>query len=520
MSTRALGLSIVLCAGCGTSSAPSAAPVDAGTGSESPAPSGPLVLAPGEVADVPVVEGRAAVTLASAAGTEKFVMILASTKFDASKLDYKYTVAGGVPESASGVAKPVTGCALPSDVWRDKAVAPETGPAGKAPAVGTTRTLTVPVGSRVETITATVSAVSERGVVWLDTTPAHPAVLDAAFTTEFLADFDKTIVPRERAIFGVESDADGDGHVGLVFSPLTKDSAVAFFSQCDLLEVTGCGGAGNKGEYIYLTPPADIAPPYNTPAAIKEVLAHELGHLHHFNRKVLKNNQSAWPDASYMIEGFGAFAQDAVGYQAGNLYVTLAGLDGIGDFSLAEVLGARSTYDTKRDGVLRGGGYLFVRYVYDRAGGDGAKADGTIEARGGTAFLRDVLDAKEGVAQRLATGAGASLADIGTDFFTALALSNGAKGSGTAPVNPCFAYLPTAIDPVTGKQRGADLFASFHGMQMKGPKTQKLDAADGAIRSGGVEYLTFDAQADQAETGVSVTIDAAAAPRVRVARLK
>ena len=62
-----------------------------------------------------------------------------------------------------------------------------------------------------------------------------------------LADLDKTTLPRERNVFGVESDIDGDGRVGLIFSPLTKNIAVAFFAGCDLLpSLTGCG-AGNGG---------------------------------------------------------------------------------------------------------------------------------------------------------------------------------------------------------------------------------------------------------------------------------
>lgn len=485
-------------------------------------PSGPgaLSLEPGEVAEVSVVDGRAALTLASPTGAERFVVVLASTKLDSSKETFPYALSRD-DANADTEARTLTRCSLSRDAWQGKAVPVEVEPQGTAPATGTTRTLQVPVGNRLETITAQVAASSARAVVWVDTTPAHPATLEPAFMTEFLADFDKLILPRERAVFGMESDLDGDGRVGLVFTPLTKDSAVAFFRQCDLSEADGCGsGNGNKGELLYLTPPANIAPPYNTPAAIKEILAHELGHLVHFNRKVLRNKLTKWPDASYMIEGFGGFAQDVVGFQSGNLYVAKAGLDGIGEVSLAEVLGARSTYDSARDGLLRGAGYLFVRYIYDRAGGDTAKADGTLEGLGGPAFLRDVLDAKESVAERTATVAGAPLADVAMDFYTTLAVSNGEKGSGSTPKNACFRYADTQVDPLTQKQRGADLHASFHGQGMKGVKTQRAEAADGSIRAGGVEYLTLDAAPEAKTLKLAVTIDAGALPRVRVARLK
>lgn len=524
---RLFGLPLVACLGavfagaCASTTTPtpdaSVAPPTVDGGADGAA--GGFSLEPGEAVELPVEEGIASVRLAPSPGAE-YVAVVVSTKLDTSRGDHAYTAAIG-DVTAPKEPKRLAGCALSSDMWKGKSVPAEEAPKGTAPAVGTTRTLKVPVGSRLEPVPAEVVAVSDTAVVWLDKSPANPGALDPAFVTEFLADFDKNVLPRTRTIFGTESDTDGDGRVGLVFSPLTRDSAVAFFRQCDLLEgVTGCGAdSGNKGEFLYLTPPANIAPPYNTPAAIKEILAHELGHLVHFGRKVLKNKLTEWPDSSYMIEGFGGFTQDVSGFQSGNLYVAMAGLDGIGDYSLSEVLGARSTYDSKRDGLLRGASYLFVRYLYDRAGSDTAKADGTIEGRGGPAYLRDVLDAKEGVAQRTATVLGTTPAEMAMDFYTTLALSNGDKAGFAKPQNPCFSYLPVEIDPVTKKPRGADVRAQFHGQSMKGPKTQKLEAADGKVRSGGVEYLTFQAAA-AGPTGLTVTVDAAALPRVRLVRVK
>lgn len=65
---------------------------------------------------------------------------------------------------------------------------------------------------------------------------------------------------------------------------------------------------------------------------------------------------------------------------------------------LRDVLVDDTPYDMARDGVMRGGSYLFVRWLYDRAGGDTAKSDGTIEGHGGPAFLRAVLEAPASVA--------------------------------------------------------------------------------------------------------------------------
>ncbi|MHB8879321.1 MAG: hypothetical protein ACYC8T_36970, partial [Myxococcaceae bacterium] len=365
--------------------------------------------------------------------------------------------------------------------------------------------------------------VGVRAVVWADKTVAHPANLDPGFVTAFLADFENIILPRQRTVFGMESDLDGDGHIALVFSPLTYQTAVAFFTGCDLKNFAGCPST-NSGEYLYLTPPATIPAPYNTPNAIKEILTHECSHLIHFNRKVLKNTLADWTDSSYLIEGVGGFAQDAVGPQAGNLHVAKAGLDGIGKFSLSDTLRDNTRYDTPRDGVLRGGSYLFVRYLYDRAGGDLIQTDGTIVNQGGPAFFRALLGAPQSVAAALPGVSGATLGDIAADFYTTLAMSNrDSSTGGVAPTNPCFAYLPTTIDPQwTNRQRGANVFAKFSGgaIQMTGPAMQQAAISDGLMRVGGVEYLELDAAAGSTHLDFTLLVDPTAQARVRVGRLR
>jgi hypothetical protein len=292
---------------------------------------------------------------------------------------------------------------------------------------------------------------------------------------------------------------------------------VAFFNACDLAgSFEGCK-AGNAGEFLYLTPPDAIAPPYNTPNAIKEILTHELSHLLHFNRKVLRNRLPAWGDTVYASEGIGALAQDVVGYQSGNLYVAKAGLEGIDVFSLSDVLERRRRPGV-HDGISRGAAYLFMRYLYDRAGGD--VADGlNIVSRGGPAFLRALLDAPEPVASALPRVAGASIADLALDFYTALALSNREDDGMAAPANACFSYLPTAKDPVTAKQRGTNLFAQFHGQRMAGPRVGSAASPDAELLPGGVEYLSLDA-ATGGETAFTLRAPPAVAPRVRVVRWK
>lgn len=479
---------------------------------------GPLALAPGDVAKLPVDSGMAGARIATPGGNEKYVLVLASTRFDTSgdQLDYSLKL-DSAPPGAS--AAPVTGCSVSSDPWSTTKVPKETAPSGTAVAVGTTRTINVQKAIGFEAIQAKAIAVGKSAVVWADVTPAHPANLDTAFVSQFLSDFEDTILPRERAIFGMESDQDGDGHISLVFTPLTYDTAVAFFTGCDLSGPGGCLTT-NHGEYLYLTPPDAIDPPYNTPNAIKEILTHECSHLINFNRKVLQNQLASWPDSSYMDEGVGAFAQDAVGPQAGNLYVAMAGLDQINQFSLGETLVDGAQYDLNRDGALRGGSYWFVRWLYDRAGADTANQDGTITNKGGISFFRALLDAKPSIAKDLPGETQATISDIAMDFYTTLAMSNRDETGGVAPTDPCFAYQPTTTDPVWQTQRGADVYAKFHGMQMNGPKIQPAASADGKLLAGGVEYLDVGAKSGQPELDLTVTVDPEAQARVRIGRVR
>jgi hypothetical protein len=392
-------------------------------------------------------------------------------------------------------------------------------PSGTAPREGDTRTLHISTRASTQSIEARALSVGEHATIWADTT--HPTSLDSAFVLQFRDDFERVILPRARQVFGTEPDLDQDGRIQLVFTRLTRESGVAFFSSCDLAELDGCK-ASNHGEYLYLTPPDAIQPPYNTPNAIKEILAHEVAHLLHFQRKVLRNHLGAWQDGVYLSEGIGALAQDVTGYQAGNLYVTRAALDAINDFSLADVLHGddrNSGPDHSREGVLRGGGYLFVRYLYDRAGGD--RAGGLeLENTGGPTLLRALLDSPLWVDQALPRVASADVANLELDFYTALALSNREDTGTAAAANPCFQYLPTSIDPVTQKQRGANLFARFHGSQMQGPKFGEARTPDGTLLKGGVEYLTLDASTPEFTPEFSVQVDPASLPRLRIARLR
>ena len=207
-------------------------------------------------------------------------------------------------------------------------------------------------------------------------------------------------------------------------------------------------------------------------------------------------------------------------FQSGNLYVAMAGLDGINDFSLAKTLVDNTPYDTKKDGVLRGGSYWFVRWLYDRAGGDTAQPDGSLQGQGGPWLLRRLMAAPDSMAQALPLEVSASWADVAVDFYTTLAASNREDKQLAAAVNPCFRFLPVVLDPVTQKPRGGNVFAKFHGTQMKGPASQKWSKADKKLLAGGADFVLLDASPDAPQLTLVVQVDADALPRLRVVRIR
>lgn len=449
-----------------------------GCGSEAPraahatTQADPLELAVGDVA---AARGEGLGGRLRVKGGERFVLVLMSASLAHGEASYQVA-----PPADGAALRRVNGCTL-GDKLASKAKSAPPAPKVRESAVrvGDRKTFTMRFDDGHRAVPARVVAVGDATVVWADVSEEHPAELDAAFASEFLEDFERIILRRGRQIFGVESDVDGDGRIALLFSPLTNRAAVAFFSACDLRP--SCKGS-NAAEVLYLTPPNAIRPPYNTPRAIKEILAHELEHLLHHRHKVLDNDLAADPDSAYMLEGFGALAQDVTGLQAGNLYVTKAGLDQIEAVSLTDVLRESTDYDRDRDGPMRGGAYLFVRWLYDRAGGDAAGADGAIEDRGGPSLVRGLLSDRRSIASVLSARVRA--AELITGFYPALVLP---AGSG------CAAFGAIAKDPITGRQRGADPFASFHGMQMQGAAMTPLSQADGTLRLGGADYLSLEA---------------------------
>ncbi len=392
------------------------------------------------------------------------------------------------------------------------------------PKKGDKRSFNVRVDSSTHVIQAEAIHVDGTAAFWLDRTTTPLATISAATLKALAAGFADPIVPRERVYFGKESDLDGDGRISILLSPLVTQSAVAYFSPCDLLDpkvVTLCTHS-NKMELLYMSPPSSIKPPYNTPNAMLETVAHELQHLIYFNRKYLLNNNTMANENPYITEGLSHLAQDLSGYQAGNLYVLMASLKGVNLLAVPNMTsGAIKTYvPGQADGIMRGGGYLLLRYLFDRAGGDAMDAKGTPQDKGGIAWLRKFMDGKAtGVANFTGTTS-LALDKLGLQFWTTMTVSN--RGTSGAPINsdPKLNYRPTTKDPITGRQRGCNLFAPFHGFSLPGPQVQELAAADGSLRGGGAELLRIKAPSSGKQLSLEFTTPGEAKAMVRLIRIK
>ena len=537
-----LGLGLSACSDdAGVDAGVDATPADAGVETATDVtitPDAPTVLAVGRFSDFEADKSGVIKAGTPVNGGEQYIALLYSNDTMALKV-HKYTTtllstkSGPLPDHAhpSPEGRAARQCTFasrlraildskPPTLWKPAQHQYATTP----PKKGDKRSFKIRANNATVTIQAEAMYVDGTAVFWLDRTTKPLATIKDT-TLKALADgFVKTIVPRERIYFGKESDLDSDGLIAILLSPLVTDSAVAYFSPCDLLDptvVTYCTHS-NKMEMLYMSPPSSLKPPYNTPNALLETVAHEFQHAIYFNRKYLLNNNTTAKENPYITEGLSHLAQDLSGYQAGNLYVLMASLKGVDLLSVPNLASdAITSYvPGQSDGIMRGGGYLVLRYMFDRAGGDAMDSTGKATDKGGITWLRKFMDAKTTGTANFTASSGLALDKLGLQFWTAMAVSN--RGSGGKPINSNakLNFLPTTVDPITQRQRGCNLFAPFHGFSLVGPATQEFSTADGKLRAGGGELLTLKAPAAAGQLSFQVTTTAEAKAMVRLIRVK
>ena len=476
-----------------------------------------LALDLGELATVESdATGIAAVTLITESGDEEFLIMVQSRT---EQLNFERQFAAGIPQQKSGrtsttreqqrrwgclsaggsvdLAEVVAGLeGLPVPRGQLPRPAPRPLP---PPNVGEMVDFEINATSGLVTISAEVLLVSASLVIALDRDTDPTLELDATKLAGIAAGFEDIVLPRERLFFGQESDVNDDQHVTVLFSPLVADVATAYVNPYDLVTDPAArplGVAANDQELLYVTPPQMLPPSRGTINGIVETLAHEFQHAIYFYRKYQLNDIVGDPESAYVTEGLSALAQDLTGYQAGNFFVSMAGLNEIDDVSINDLVASAGSYYQDRDGSLRGGAYNLIRYLYDQAGGDAILPNGDIDLPNspGVAWLRALVDSPDLGVANIETGAGQPLVDVATDWYTAQMVDD-RNDALDQPLNtdPRYNYLPTVPDPLTGRTRGTSMFETFPGPPGPPPKTgpliREFADADGLIRPGGVEYL-------------------------------
>ncbi len=470
----------------------------------------------------PDESGVAAVTLLTESGDEEF-LIMVQSRTDEQLAERPFTVSSAQARARRSLAatapqrRAAWGCfSAGGQVSMDRVLEGLHGlppPRGQLPWPGPQPVPPPDVGDMVDfeigtdggvvTVACEVLLVSSSLVVVLDRDTDPTLQIDATMLGDIAQGFADVVLPRERIFFGEESDVNADGHVTVLFSPLVYETgATAYVNPYDLVTDPAArppGVAANDQELLYVTPPQLLPPHMGTVRGILETLAHEFQHAIYFYRKYQLNDMVDQPESAYITEGLSALAQDLTGYQAGNFFVSMAGLDSMDDISINDLVASVGWYIQDRDGPLRGGAYNLLRYLYDQAGGDTLLPDGSVDMASspGVAWLRALVDSPLLGVASIEAAAGQDLVDVATDWFTAQMVDDRTDGEGQ-PLNtdPRYNYLPTATDPITGRTRGTSMFESFGGMVDKtGPVVRELAAADGGIRPGGAEYLHLAATA-------------------------
>ncbi len=390
---------------------------------------------------------------------------------------------------------------------------------------GETREFRVWNGTLMVTVTGEVILVTDGMVIYEDITTENPlGSLDMEVINEAVEDFEGIVMPRERQVFGEEPDVEDSGRIDMLISYTVNQYGVqAYVSGCDIASFTGCGASGNGSEVIYLSVP-DPGDVYSSANAFEETMAHEINHLIYSWHKFVENDQLSASENIYLTEGMSALAQDLTGYNNGNQYVWWAAVDAskyygsevysVQSLSVNDVLAGDGYYDSQRDGPLRGGAYLFLRYLFEQMGGMDVDTDsGAFTDSGGVAWLHAFFDTPELGAQAVESTTGWDLHDIALDFYTCL----GVDGRGIS-TDPRWNFEERVTDPLTGYDFGVDMFGSFHGwVEMTGPLLQPLRQGDGELRSGGVEYLKTSLEAGEELT---LAVDPESSPRARLIRLE
>lgn len=194
--------------------------------------------------------------------------------------------------------------------------------------------------------------------------------IDDAHIEELAHNFEDIALPKERALFGRESDINADGHITILMSCVVNRMVssgglvTGFFFPGDMYQRGDYNPASNTMEMFHVMMP-DSEGRCGTPVSVDfavnnilpGVLAHEYQHLTSFSQHVFRNGGST--EESWLNECLSHFTEDITGF--GNENPSRVKL------FLAQPATTPLIPPTSPTLSERGGCYLFLRYLYEQS---------------------------------------------------------------------------------------------------------------------------------------------------------
>jgi len=308
----------------------------------------------------------------------------------------------------------------------------------------------------------------------------------------------ETIVPRDMQVIGAPTDVDGNGKVIVFLTPvLNGTQASGFTIMTDLFPNMADHDApeeslnpfSNEGEVFYAFVPEDV----DQNGLLLATMAHELAHLIYFGNRIAEpsaRRELASAPVTWFTEALAYLAEDLSGYgsepsgpkQLALFALTafpnlsLTGKDVFVSYDLGDEGGGDSSY-------RRGLGYLFLRFLFDRAGGASISRSGALNDNGGIAWLYRVFS-YSGLNKEMRAIERASnrpFADLMKDWYATLVLEGVQRFKGEA-----YRYKEPVKDPLSGQEVGIRIygpndtgnedFGGFGRVYFTGPYIKRLES--------------------------------------------
>ncbi len=380
----------------------------------------------------------------------------------------------------------------------DALLRPQVAPLQVQPEIGERRNFNVLTADNESVeITAEVKAISARAIMYQDLDAPANGFTTADFDL-FGSIFDDPIYPTDVQVFGQPSDVDANGKIMILFTPkvnaLTprdENSFIAgYFYGCDLVAVSRCADS-NRAEIFYsMVPDPDgrfsgRRTKTTVLRTVPGILAHEFQHMIHFARK----NDSL--DELWLSEGLAHAAEDIVGDVFAARGDTARAIDfKLPNFSRAHLYLGKIAETGLIVGAapgtleLRGGGWLFTKYVMGHYGGQALLGRLTTSPRSGVANVT---------------------AETGQAWSTLLSQFAVAVWADGAPELQGATLAPRLTFPDFDVRR---LLGQFQGGFALRPRTfgHTDFLVTGSLPSASQDYLFIDAPTGSAPSPLSITL--------------